>query len=520
MRLIKRVSEVGGLTLVSRILGFIRDIFMARFLGAGMASDAFFIAFKLPNFFRRLFAEGAFSAGFIPVFSKLLGKEITPENEAQAKAFAANVLAWFLPVLLIFLVIMEFAMVPVMFGLSGGFKGNTVKFELLVELGRYTFPYLSLISLVALYGGMLNAYGRFAAAAFVPVLLNIFMIGVLLIAPDNDVATAKYLAISISLSGIAQFFWLYIAARKAGIKLKLPKPHVSNDFKHFMKMLGPAAIGAGIMQINLLIDTILAARLLPEGSVSWLFFADRLNQLPIGIIGVAVGTVLLPTISRALAVNDDESAIKEQNSALQFSMLITLPAAIAFITISDPLISTLFERGDFTPSATKASANALVAYAFGLPAYILTKVLIPGYFARGDTKTPVKIATIALIINTSLNFALIGPFAHVGLAAATAISAWVNVTLLYFGLRRRSHFHIKKTTGLTIIKYLFFAALMGGSLSFMTRYHSLYFADSELNRILGLSILIMIGCIFYFSALIISGTLRVNDIRKVLSNRR
>ena len=320
MKLIKRVSEVGGLTLLSRVLGFMRDILMARFLGAGMASDAFFIAFKLPNFFRRLFAEGAFSAGFIPVFSKLLGRNITSDSENQAKSFAANVLAWFLPILLIFLIIMEAAMIPVMLGLSGGFDGDTEKFDLLVELGRYTFPYLVLISLVALYGGMLNAYGRFAAAAFVPVLLNIFMISALLLAPNDDIETARYLAIGVSLSGIAQFLWLYVAARKAGIKLKLPKPHVSDEFKAFMKMVGPAAIGAGIMQINLLIDTILAARLLPEGSVSWLFFADRLNQLPIGIIGVAVGTVLLPSISRALADNDTQTAITEQITAKEPSI--------------------------------------------------------------------------------------------------------------------------------------------------------------------------------------------------------
>lgn len=520
MKLIKRVSEVGGLTLLSRILGFMRDILMARFLGAGMASDAFFIAFKLPNFFRRLFAEGAFSAGFIPVFSKLLGKTITPNSELQAKAFAANVLAWFLPILLIFLIIMEAAMIPVMLGLSGGFDGDTKKFDLLVELGRYTFPYLVLISLVALYGGMLNAYGRFAAAAFVPVLLNIFMISALLLAPNNDIETARYLAIGVSLSGIAQFLWLYITARKAGIKLKLPKPHISDDFKAFMKMVGPAAIGAGIMQINLLIDTILAARLLPEGSVSWLFFADRLNQLPIGIIGVAVGTVLLPSISRALANNDTKGAMAEQNKAFQFSMLLTLPAACAFIFIAEPLVSTLFERGDFTADATSASANALIAYAFGLPAYIIGKVFIPGYFARGDTKTPVKIAALALVINTSLNLLLIGPFGHVGLATATAISAWINVILLYVGLKKRAYFSIEKNTIINVSKYMAFAIIMGIGLFYLAEYLRPYFQKGETVRILTLSVLITSGIFMYFAGLIASGGLRIQDIRLITSKNR
>ncbi|UTW55519.1 murein biosynthesis integral membrane protein MurJ [Kordiimonas sp. SCSIO 12610] len=520
MKLIRRVSEVGGLTLISRILGFTRDILMARFLGAGMASDAFFIAFKLPNFFRRLFAEGAFSAGFIPVFSKLLGKSITAESEAKAKAFAANVLAWFLPILAIFLILMEVAMVPVMLGLSGGFEGNTVKFNLLVELGWYTFPYLSLISLVALYGGMLNAYGRFAAAAFVPVLLNIFMISALILAPDNDITAARYLAIAVSLSGGAQFLWLYIAARRAGIRLKLPKPHISDDFKKFIKMVGPAAIGAGITQINLLIDTILAARFLPEGSVSWLFFADRLNQLPIGIIGVAVGTVLLPTISRSLADNDHTSAINQQNLAFQFSMLITLPAAVAFVSIAEPLITTLFERGNFDAVATKASSAALVAYACGLPAYIIGKILIPGYFARGNTKTPVKIAAIALLVNTSLNIAFIGPFGHVGLAAATAIAAWVNILLLYLGLRRDNNFYFEKTSLINSAKYMAFAILMGVGLYYLSGVFNVYFEEGEITRTFALITLILFGVVFYFAGLLLTRTVTVGDMRKLLSKER
>ncbi|MEX0298692.1 MAG: murein biosynthesis integral membrane protein MurJ, partial [Kordiimonas sp.] len=331
MSLLKNASSVGGFTMLSRILGLVRDLMMARYLGASMASDAFFVAFKLPNFFRRLFAEGAFSVGFVPLFARALGKDITPESQQAAEAFASRVLAWLFPVLLVFLIIMEAAMAPIMFGITGGFDGDTVKFNFVVELGRYTFPYLMLISLVSFFAGMLNAFGRYSAAAFAPVLLNLCMIGALYFYAETEIEGARALAIAVSVSGVIQLLWLYGAAKRAGLSISFPKPQMSDDVKELLVIIAPAAIGAGVTQINLLIDVLLAARFLPEGSVSWLFYADRLAQLPLGVIGIAIGTVLLPSISRLLSADDQTEANKQQNRAIEFSLFLTLPSAVAFI---------------------------------------------------------------------------------------------------------------------------------------------------------------------------------------------
>jgi len=498
--LAKSISTVGGFTLLSRVFGLIRDLATARYLGAGMAADAFVIAFKLPNFFRRLFAEGAFSVGFVPLFSRALGKDITPESQKAAEAFAGRVLSWLLPVLILFLIIMEVGMAPVMMGLTGGFEGNQTKFNFVVELGRYTFPYLVLISLVSFYSGMLNAYGRYSAAAFAPVLLNITMISALFLFGSSDIAAARALAIGVSVAGIAQLVLLYTAAHRMGIRLHLPKPRLSNDVKELLIIIGPAAIGAGVMQINLLIDVLLAARFLPEGSVTWLFFADRLNQLPLGAIGIAVGTVLLPSISRLLASNDHEAANLQQNKALEFSLFLTLPAAAALVVIAQPILATLFERGAFTTQDTEATAAALIVYAFGLPAYVIAKALTPGYFARKDTKTPVRFATISLVINTTLNIILIQYLAHVGLAAATAIAAWINACMLYFGLRNRDHLTLLPSTKVKILKCTIASLIMGGAVWVLSQKLSGFFINDSLMRILVLTGMVVFGVAIYMAS--------------------
>jgi putative peptidoglycan lipid II flippase len=518
--LIRRISTVGGFTLLSRILGLARDLLMARYLGAGMAADAFFIAFKLPNFFRRLFAEGAFSVAFIPLFSKVLGRDVTPDSQAAAEAFASRVLAWLLPVLLILLVVMELAMVPIMLGLTGAFPeggtATTEKFDLVVELGRYTFPYLLLISLVSFFAGMLNAVGRFSAAAFAPVLLNIMMIGALTLFHETDQQTAQALAIAVSLSGILQLFWLYRASRKAGLRVSLPRPRLSNDVRELLRVMAPAAIGAGIMQINLLADVIIAARLLPEGSVSWLFYADRLAQLPLGVIGIAVGTVLLPGISRLLAANDQPGAKSQQNRALEFSLLLTLPAATALGVLAAPIIATLFEREAFLAADTLATSAALVAYAAGLPAYVIQKGLNPAYFARGNTRTPVIFATISLVLNLILNLLLIQYFAHVGLAIATAISAWLNVGLLYGGLVRRGHFSADKQLVISCCKFVAASLVMAGILLSTTDIWQTFLRQGELARIITLIVLVIAGAGSYFSVLLVTGGLKIGRIRQYL----
>ncbi len=519
MSLIKRISTVSGFTFLSRIFGLVRDFLMARYLGAGLASDAFFIAFKLPNFFRRLFAEGAFSVAFVPLFSRALGKDITPESQAAAEAFAGRVLALLLPVLLILLIIMEAAMVPVMLGLTGGFDGEgdaPQKFDLVVELGRYTFPYLLLISLVSFYSGMLNAVGRFAAAAFAPVLLNMVMITSLLLFNDTDIQAARYLAGAVSISGVAQFLLLYVSVRRAGLKLRLPRPKLTDDVRELLRVMAPAAIGAGVMQINLLADVIIAARLLPEGSVSWLFYSDRLAQLPLGVIGIAAGTVLLPTISRLIAAGDDAAAQAQQNKALEFSMLLTVPATMALVVIAGPIIATIFERGAFDGADTAATAAALFAYAFGLPAYVTQKILTPGYFARKDTRTPVIYASISLVVNLILNLILIRYFAHVGLAIATAISAWLNVFLLYIGLGRRAHYRINGATAVSLAKHVVSGAVMVLALGFGAEQMPDMFNEDGFVRVAALAVLVAGGGAVYFASLMLIGGFKPSQIRLML----
>jgi len=511
--LAKNISTVGGFTLLSRVFGLIRDLATARYLGAGMAADAFVIAFKLPNFFRRLFAEGAFSVGFVPLFARALGKEITPESKAAAEAFAGRVLAWLLPVLLIFLIIMEIGMMPIMLGLTGGFDGDDTKFNFVIELGRYTFPYLVLISLVSFFGGMLNAYGRYSAAAFAPVLLNVSMIAALFFFGENDMEAARALAIGVSVAGVAQLILLYATARRAGIRLKLPRPRLSEDVKELLIIIGPAAVGAGIMQINLLIDVILAARFLPEGSVTWLFYADRLNQLPLGAIGIAVGTVLLPSISRQLASGDEKGANKQQNKALDFSLFLTLPAAVALAVIAAPILATLFERGQFLSGDTSATAAALTVYALGLPAYVIAKTLTPGYFARKDTKTPVRYAVVALVINTVLNIILIRYFAHVGLAGATAIAAWVNAGLLYIGLKKRGHLTLLSETKVKIAKYALASLIMGAVVVFAAGQLKGFFIEDGWVRILALTALVAAGGFSYLGTVFTVGGITVKEIK-------
>lgn len=521
MSLIRRISTVGGFTLLSRIFGLVRDYLMARYLGAGMAADAFFIAFKLPNFFRRLFAEGAFSVGFVPLFSKALGNEITPESQAAAEAFAGRVLGWLFPVLVVLLVIMEAAMVPVMMGLTGGFPADGVdaaqKFDLVVELGRYTFPYLLLISLVSFFAGMLNAVGRFSAAAFAPVLLNILMISALLLFHDTDAQAARYLAGAVSVSGAAQLLLLYVSTRRAGLKVHLPKPKLTDDVRELLRIMAPAAIGAGVMQINLLADVVIAARLLPEGSVSWLFYSDRLAQLPLGVIGIAIGTVLLPGISRLLAAGDHAGAVTQQNRALEFALLLTIPAAAALAAIAGPIIATIFERGAFLTSDTDATSLALVAYAFGLPAYVVQKVLTPAYFARSDTKTPVIYATVSLVVNLILNLILIRYFAHVGLAIATAIAAWLNVALLYRGLHRREHFVVDKRTWVNSIKYVGSSILMVIALLWAQTTWTQMFLEDGFQRVVVLAGFVAGGAAIYFAAVLLSGGVQAKQIRAMLS---
>lgn len=434
MVFLRSIATIGAFTMVSRVLGFVRDILIAAILGAGMSADVFFVAFKLPNLFRRLFAEGAFNAAFIPLFAECM----EGDGKDAARLFAEQALSVLLWTLLLFVIGFEAAMPLFMYVFAPGFADTPEKFDLAVTLTRITFPYLLFISLVSLMSGVMNSLGRFAAAAATPILLNLCLIGAVLVLTPLMESPAHALAWGVCGAGAAQLAWMSVFCARAGMFLRFRRPRLTPKVRLMSRRIVPVAIGAGVYQINLLIDTIIAS-FLPTGSISYLFYADRVNQLPLGVIGVAVGTALLPLLSRQLRAGQEAQAMHSQNRALEFVFLFTLPAAAALMVIAGPVIAVLFERGAFGPAEVQATAAALAVYAVGLPAYVLVKALAPGFFARGDTATPVKVAVVTMIVNLVLNLVLMGPFLHVGIAMATAMASWLNAGLLVIILMRRGH---------------------------------------------------------------------------------
>jgi putative peptidoglycan lipid II flippase len=431
---LRKILSVGGLTLGSRVLGFVRDILTAALLGAGPIADAFFVAFRLPNHFRALFAEGAFNAAFVPLFSSFLVKE----GKLAARLFAEQVMAVLLVVQFVLLVFFELIMPWFMLVFAPGFVDEPFKYDLAVLFTRITFPYLLFISLVSLMGAVLNSIERFSAAAAAPIVMNLCLIAALVGLTPLLPTAGHALAWGVLASGVAQFLYLARDCRRADMALHLPWPRLTPGVRRFLAVLGPAALGAGVTQINLFLDTLIAS-MLPTGSVSYLYYADRINQLPLGVIGIAVGTVLLPELSRALKSGNLAAASDSQNRALELSLLFTLPATAAFLAAAHPIIDVLFRRGAFGVADADATAVTLMAYALGLPAFVLVRCLLPGFYAREDTATPVRVALAAVVVNVGLKLALMQPLAQVGLALATAAASWINVVLLAFVLMRRGY---------------------------------------------------------------------------------
>jgi putative peptidoglycan lipid II flippase len=429
--LVRSVTTVGSMTLMSRGLGFVRDVLVADVLGAGPLADAFFVAFKLPNFLRRLFAEGAFNAGFVPMFARTL----EAQGPAVAKVFAEQAQA-VLVAILVPLVLLALPAMPWLITIfTPGFEPPDPRYDAAVELSRITFCYILFISLVALQGGVLNSMNLFGAAAASPVVLNLTMITALGLSALWLGAPAHALAWSVAAAGLLQFLWLRFSLHRAGMVLAFRRPRLTPEIRRLFGLIVPGAIGASAAQISALIDVFFAS-LLPSGAVSYLYYADRLSQLPLGVIGVAVGTALLPLLARQLRAGDSVGALRSQNLAIEIALLLTLPAAFALIVLAWPIVHVLFEHGAFGPDDTLKTSRALAAYAAGLPAYVLIKVLAPGFFAREDTRTPVKVALGCLAANLVFVLTLMGPLAHVGIALATALSAWLNAGLLAWLLHR------------------------------------------------------------------------------------
>lgn len=427
MSLMRAMTTVGGLTLGSRVLGFGRDMLAAALMGAGPVADAFFVALRLPNLFRRMFAEGAFAAAFVPQYAKRLeqngGVAIAGDFAGRAMALLVAVLA---PLVAIFMIAMPW----VIHLLAPGFdEGDGQRYDLAVELTRITFPYLLLMSVTALIGGMLNAVGRFGPFAAAPVLFNICLISALLLSNYFFETPGHALAWGVSVAGVVQLLWIIFHLKRNRLFLPLRKPKLDPEMKKLWLLIAPGALGAGVVQINLMVDTILASTL-DVGAVTWLYFADRLNQLPLGVIGIAIGTALLPLLARLIESGDKDGAKAAFSRALEYSLLLGLPAAAGLVLLAEPMISTLFERGAFDQNAVSRTSPALMAYAIGLPGYILVKVLATALFAREDTVSPVKVGITITVLNVALSLSLIKPLGHIGIALSTGLTAWLHVALL------------------------------------------------------------------------------------------
>lgn len=499
MSLIKHGSVIGGLTLVSRIFGFVRDMLLARVLGAGLAADAYQLAFRLPNTFRRLFAEGAFSVAFVPLYSRKLGEE---DGEAKAEAFSGEVVSVFVWVLLAFTALAMLIMPGIVWVLAAEYADVPGKFELAVLLSRLTFPYLALISLVSLLSGVLNAHSRFGPGAFAPVLFNITLISGIVAGwyfgglGQDQWTIVTILAISVSLSGAVQLLFLWWSLKRAGLRLKLSRPRMTKDVRRLLTMILPATFGAGVYQISQFVDTFFATRL-PQGSLTLLSMADRLNQMPLGIVGIALGTAILPMISRAIGSDDEKQARLVQSRAVELAMLLTIPAAVALAVCAPAFVNAFFVGGRFTAGDGAITSAIVVALVAGLPAYVLVKILTPGFFARGDMRTPVYTAACALVFNIIAILIFVDDYGIVGLAACGAGAAWVNTLLLYAILRRHGHFRLEPALIGRLLGIAMASAAMGVVLWFMMRSLGGAFSGDVLDRVIGLAALVGAGLLTY-----------------------
>ena len=501
MNLLKATGTIGGLTLVSRILGFGRDMIAARLLGASHVNDAFNLAFLLPNIFRRLFAEGAFSSGFVPLFSRRLaagGKE-------DAEAFSNEILAVFMPALLLVTVVFVVFMPGVLALVASGYREVPGKFDLAVELTRWAFPYLLFISLVALLSGVLNSLTRFVAAAFAPALLNVTLIVALLVSLDApDVQTVRNMAYAVLVGGVLQFALCWVAVRRAGIRLRLRPPRMTPAVKEFVILILPATIAAGAYQISQLFYAFFSTRL-GEGALTMLSYADRLNQLPLSIIGTALGVAILPAISQAIARDDEAAASDVQARAFDLSMLLTLPATIALAVIAGPIVGALYEGGEFTADDAATTATILAILVTGLPAYVLVKVLTPAFYARRDVKTPVSVAMTILVLSIPANFLLIPIMGITALATVTSAGAWANFLLLFAILWKRGQFRMPTWLVTRVVRQFLAALAMGASLWFMGRLLTGGFFATEAGEFVALALLVGVGGAVYFGIAFLIG---------------
>jgi putative peptidoglycan lipid II flippase len=511
MNLLRTLATVSSLTLLSRALGFLRDFVIARTFGAGMLTDAFFVAFRLPNLLRRLFAEGAFSQAFVPLLAEYRNRS---EAEATRQLVDRVATALFLIVLLV--AILGVAGAPMLVYVSApGYAADTEKFALTVTLTRITFPYILFMALVAMAAGILNTWARFALPAFTPVLLNITFIGMALLAAPYFDPPVLALAWAVFLGGLLQLAIQLPALQRIGMLPRLDFAPNDPGVRRILKLMAPAILGVSVAQISLLINTIFASFLV-SGSVSWLYYADRLMEFPAGLLGAALGTILLPSLSRAHASENPGEFSALLDWGLKLTFLLTLPATVGLAVLGVPLIATLFQHGAFTSSDVLQTREALTAYSIGLIGLILVKVLAPGFYARQDIRTPVKVALLTLAATQAMNLIFIGPLKHAGLALAIGLASCLNASLLFRGLIKTKIYQpqagwflfLLKIASAIIVLTIVLWAGMGEESDWLTMSASI--------RVIHLSALVAGGVIAYFATLWLLG-FRVNDFRRKIS---
>ncbi len=490
-----RIFTVGGWTLISRLTGFLRDIVLAAVLGAGPVADAFFVALRLPNHFRAIFAEGAFNAAFVPAYARLHATDTH-----TARIFADRVFTLLLASQVVLLALALIFTPAAIALLAPGFSDDPVRFPLAVELTRITFPYLLLVTLVTLYGGILNALHRFAAAAAAPVLLNLTMVVALAFAAFFP-TVGHAAAWGVLLAGAIEALLVGGDAWRCGVLAGLRWPTWDEDLKRFFKALAPATVGSAGLQIALFADTIIAS-FLATGALSALYYADRINQLPIGVIGIAAGTVVLPEMARRLAAGEDGAARHAQNRAIELSLLLSVPCFVAFLLVPEPIMRALFMRGAFTAADAVAAAQTLAAYALGLFPFVLIRSVSATFLARGDTATPVKAALIAVAVNVAFKLALMGPLAQVGLALATSIGAWTNFLLVIRFARRADLIALDPALARSAGRLALAGVVLAIALWLAERLTAPLLSDGRMKDAAILATLIAVGAVVYGGMLI------------------
>ncbi|MBJ3763363.1 murein biosynthesis integral membrane protein MurJ [Maribius pontilimi] len=505
-RLIKGFVTVGGWTFLSRIMGFVRDVMIAAFLGAGPVAEAFLVAFSLPNMFRRFFAEGAMNMAFIPMFSK------KAEAGDGAHEFARDAFSGLAAILIVLTLVAQVVMPVLVLAMASGFVGDE-RFDLAVLFGRICFPYILLISLAALLSGVLNGLGRFSAAAAAPVLLNVALVGILWLGDTLGWPPGLTLAWTVPLGGIAQLALVWIAAAREGFRLVPRWPRMTPELRRLAVIAAPAALAGGVVQVNLLVGRQVASFF--DGAIAWLNYADRLYQLPLGVVGIAIGVVLLPDLSRRLGAGDDAGGRDALSRAAEFALMLTVPSAVAFLVVPLPLVNTLFQRGAFTSDDAAATAFALAIYGLGLPAFVLQKVWQPLFYAREDTVRPFRFALVALVVNAVVAIGLSPFIGFIAAAIGTTLAGWAMAILLIRSARGMGDTaRVDDRFRHRMPRIIVASLLMGACLWIANLFLGPLFAGPWKG--LALAILVAVGAVSYFGIGNLIGAVSLRQIRQSL----